>query len=225
MKGFKHIFVCIIVLSISSCAVFDMHSEPSSSTNRDSRKKNYDIEEEILSELNFARTKPADYADTVLKPMLSRFNGKNYQIQAITIRTKEGSSAVNEAIVYLKKQKAIQPLRLDKDLSQAAKLLADYQAESGAIGHYGPSGMDMKKRIETYGRWESYIGENIAYGAKTARDIVAQLIIDDGVASRGHRKNIYNGSFTVVGIHFKEGQTVPYGSVCVMDFAGAFVGY
>ena len=225
MKGFKHIFVCIIVFSMSSCTVFDMLSEPSSSTNQDSRKKNYSIEEEILSELNFARTKPADYANTVLKPMLSRFNGKNYQVQGITIRTKEGASAVNEAIVCLKKQKAIQPLRLNKDLSKAAKLLTDYQAESGTTGHYGPNGMDMKMRIERYGRWDYYIGENLAYGTKTARDIVAQLIIDDGVANRGHRKNIYNESFTVVGIHFREGQTVPYGSVCVMDFAGAFVGY
>ena len=46
-----------------------------------------------------------------------------------------------------------------------------------------------------------------------------QLIIDDGVASRGHRTNIYNPDFKTVGIAI--GDHKVYGNMCVMDFADA----
>ena len=44
------------------------------------------------------------------------------------------------------------------------------------------------------GRYANVItpsGENLAYGSIDAKDAVIQLIIDDGVADRGHRTNIF----------------------------------
>lgn len=43
-------------------------------------------------------------------------------------------------------------------------------------------------RIERHGDWKEVIGENLDFGNKEALDIVLSLLVDDNVASRGHRK-------------------------------------
>ena len=47
---------------------------------------------------------------------------------------------------------------------------------------------------------------------------MVQLLIDDGVPGRGHRKNILNPSFKVVGI--AQGFHSKFGTICVHDYAG-----
>lgn len=44
-----------------------------------------------------------------------------------------------------------------------------------------------------------------------------QLIIDDGVKNRGHRKNIYNSNFTQVGIAAR-GKFPNYKTIAVHDY-------
>jgi uncharacterized protein YkwD len=46
------------------------------------------------------------------------------------------------------------------------------------------------------------------------------LLIDDGVADRGHRRNIYDASARVVGIAC--GPHPRYGTMCVIVQAGGF---
>lgn len=184
--------------------------------------------QEICDELNFARTKPSQYAAEVLEKHLASFesDGLTYKdASGNRIKTNEGKNAVQEAIDELKNKSAIDTLTLDAGLSKASDLLASHQSNTGTIGHNGPNRMDTKQRIEKFGKWTVTIGENCAYGPKTAREIVAQLIVDDGVSNRGHRENIYNAKFNIVGIAYYEGGKAPYGSVCVMDFAGGFTSY
>ena len=65
------------------------------------------------------------------------------------------------------------------------------------------------------------VGENIDYGSRDARAIVVRLIVDEGIAGRKHRANIFNKTYRVAGI--AAGPHARFGAMCVMDFAGDFI--
>ena len=75
----------------------------------------------------------------------------------------------------------------------------------------------MSARLQKYGDQIVSAGENIAYGTKGGKEIVLQLIIDDGVASRGHRDNIFKANFKYLGSWSSSHLT--YGSESVIDYA------
>ncbi len=178
------------------------------------------VELEVVAELNLARTQPRVYAD-ILREYRKFIRGNYFERPGeITVVLNEGARAVDEAIAFLEKQKPLPPLSLSKGLSLAARDHARDQGKTGQTGHTGSDRSTMDQRMERYGQWQRTAGENIAYGGETARDIVIQLIVDDGVASRGHRDNIFNADFLVVGVAF--GKHAGYRTVCVQDFAGGY---
>ena len=134
--------------------------------------------------------------------------------------TNEGTSAVDEAITYLKNVKPVGILKASKGMSKAALDHAKDQEPTGSTGHYGKDGSSPFQRMNRYGKWQKTAGENVAYGPKTAERIIMQLIIDDGVVGRGHRLNIFNQDFQVIGIGFAKHKR--FGTVCVMDLAGGY---
>ena len=75
------------------------------------------------------------------------------------------------------------------------------------------------KRYGTFGgSWAS--AENISYGSATGREIVLQLLIDDGVSSRGHRAAIMNGSYTQTGAGYA---THPrYRASCTITYTNGY---
>jgi len=54
--------------------------------------------------------------------------------------------------------------------------------------------------MSRYGDWMGRIGENCDFGSDTGVDIILSLVTDDGVATRGHRKNIFNPDFKKTGV-------------------------
>ncbi len=92
--------------------------------------------------------------------------------------------------------------------------------EKGIVGHKGSKDETMSDRIDRYGEWNGKIGENIDFGSNDAVEILLSLLIDDGVPSRGHRKNIFNPDYKLIGIashpHVQEK------ICCVMDFASFY---
>jgi uncharacterized protein YkwD len=74
--------------------------------------------------------------------------------------------------------------------------------------------------VERYGHWDVALSENIAYGPATARDVVAGLIVDDGVADRGHRRNAFDPTVHVAGVAC--GPHPRYRTMCVIVHAGVF---
>jgi uncharacterized protein YkwD len=163
----------------------------------------------IIHELNFARQKPAIYAGFVEQMRMNRSPG-----------TGPGAPALDEAIRFLRTVHPQPPLALSPGLCQAA---ADHCRDQvgGSIGHNGADRSSPDSRINRYGRWHGGWAENIAYGQRNARAIVLALIIDDGVPGRGHRKNIFNATYNVAGAAY--GPHARFGSICDIDFAGAYV--
>jgi cysteine-rich secretory family protein len=178
------------------------------------------LEIEVVNELNIARSNPELYAKYT-SDFLKFYQGRYIKIPGrITIITNEGTGAVKEAIRFLKKQGKIGVLKISKGMSKAAKDQVEYQGPGGRTGHSGAGGTSPFTRMNKYGSWGVTAGENIDYGNNIAREIVMALIIDDGVSSRGHRKNIFNKSFKVVGVAC--GIHKRYRHMCVMDFAGSY---
>lgn len=177
-----------------------------------------DLADAVLFELNQARTNPKGYA-VYLETFRRKFSGRNYLLEGsrAQVVTKEGVKAVDEAIRFLSRTKPLPPLKWSDGMASAASELVKEQGETGRTGHNTKSG-NMTERIERQGRWLGKIGENIGYGPTEARLMVMQLIIDDGVPDRGHRKNIFDRKFNVVGVAC--GEHPVFRNMCAMDFAG-----
>jgi uncharacterized protein YkwD len=180
-----------------------------------------DLEKEVVTELNLARTNPAAYAEFI-EDFKKHYVGKYIYIGGETqIVTQEGVSAVNEAISFLKSVKPAPPLRVSRGISYAARAHLEDQGPRGLIDHKGTDMSTPLERMNRFGKTENAYGEVIEYGNWTARRIVMNLIINDGVPSRSHRKNIFKPEFRVVGIGF--GPHLSYTYMCVIDFAGAYI--
>lgn len=179
-----------------------------------------DLARGVLSELNAARANPKAYAEH-LRVYRSQFTGTYHIPPGSRIRyvTREGTRAVDEAVRFLEAQRPLPPLIWSEGLSRVAAELNREQARTGALGH-ASGRMEMRARAERVGRWQSTIGENISYGPDDARRVVMQLIVDDGVPDRGHRKNIFAPDFRVAGIAC--GPHPVFETSCVIDFAGWF---
>lgn len=161
----------------------------------------------VLREVNLARTSPRAYAQILLA-------------QQNDFRSVEERRALQEAVHFLEHTRPLPPLTSSSGLAMSAMSHVQNQGGTGAVGHRGTDSSSPWDRIGRYGQWLGCVGENIAYGYHDARRIVSNLIVDAGVGGRGHRKNLFNPDFRVVGVAC--GTHARYGSMCVMDFAGSY---
>jgi uncharacterized protein YkwD len=82
-------------------------------------------------------------------------------------------------------------------------------------------GASPEARLDRYGAWGVSYSENADYGATiSGRDVIEDMIIDDGVPNRGHRRDTFDPSARAVGIGCAPHPR--YGTVCVIDQAGSF---
>ncbi|MDR2793190.1 MAG: CAP domain-containing protein [Treponema sp.] len=213
----------ICLLLIGCCFVSNLRADDWNTALLDTaRYVNYlsVVEKDVVFELNKARGDPQRYAEEYIKPRLAYFSGKIYaEPGKPRLTTNEGISAVQACISAMAKQQPAPPLVPERGMCLGAQDHVKDQA-GGAVGHTGSDKSDPAKRINRYGQWANTWGENIAYGSATARDIVIELLIDDGVPSRGHYANNVNKAFGTIGVAV--GPHKEYGTVCVIDFAGDY---
>lgn len=179
------------------------------------------LEKEIILEINKLRSNPARYAEDYIAPLAKKYDRRLlYYPGDQPLLTKEGVNALYECVRDLKQQQPLPIIYPSEGLTLAARDHVNDQSKTGHTGHLGSDRSTMRNRVERYGTWEKRIAENIAYGGKTAQQIVIYLLIDDGVRDRGHRKNFLNPDFNRVGV--ATGSHPEYGLMSVMDFAGGF---
>ncbi len=179
------------------------------------------IGNDVIAEINLARTNPSAYAANYIVPYRNSFTtNTSYVKNGITYQTHEGINAVNECITYMQNASPRSALTVKDGLCKAARDHAVSQAPTGQIGHTGPDGSTLASRIHKYGTYSS-CGENISYGFTNPRDIVIQLLVDDNVPGRGHRTNIMEPNYTSARACVVSNHSV-YGGECVIDFASGY---
>lgn len=178
------------------------------------------LEREMFQEINLARARPDEYA-AHLEKLRPYFKDKMYQPPGHpALMTEEGLAALEEAIRFLRAAKPLPPYSVSKGMCLGALEHVKSQGPTGEVGHKGRDGSLCEERVARYGSWQTAIGENLSYGKDTARERVITLLIDDGVANRGHRERIFSREYKVAGVSC--GDHSQMGTMCVVTFAGGF---
>ena len=176
-------------------------------------------EKQLLDEINYARANPHEYVKA-LELFRRNFRGKEIHYpEGGVLVTNEGVAALDEALLFLRKQTPLTPLEVRSGMIKAAKVHAADLVSTGKSGHRGTDGSQPGERLDRFGRWDEAYGENIVYESRTPRYDVIGMIIDDGTANRGHRENLFS-DFGVIGI--ATGKRPTGATVGVVTFA---VGY
>jgi uncharacterized protein YkwD len=177
------------------------------------------VEQSLVNEINLVRAHPAEYA-AYLEQMRKYFVGNELRRPGKpALVTAEGAAALDDAIRFLRTAKPAPPLSAATGMCLGARELVKDQSASGATGHRGADGSLCEQRTGRFGSWTGDIGEDLDYSDDTARDRVLMLLIDDGVANRGHRLRLLNPDYKVVGVACGSHKL---GGMCVITFAGGF---
>jgi len=179
------------------------------------------FERAVVQEMSDARVQPKAYAKH-LRELRPYFEGTLWNRPGrVPLRTDEGVAALDEAIAFLESTRPVGPLRFNEGLARAARLHAQDLGPRGSLEHVGSDGSHLSDRLNRLGRWQGLIAENISTGEEEARQVVLQLLIDDGVAGRGHRKNLFNPGLHQAGVGSAPHRD--YRVVAVIDYADGFV--
>jgi uncharacterized protein YkwD len=139
-------------------------------------------EKEVLFYINLARLDPKKFGDTYLINYVKREVGKETGFTRSLVRD-------------LKKAKPMEALQPGNDLFLCASEHAIKSGKKGTSGH-----QELSKRMKTHAPTRNPYGENCDYGNENALDIVMSWLIDEGITSVMHRKNILDKDFTAAGI-------------------------
>ena len=132
---------------------------------------------------------------------LSKYFEPKSQICYNSLETVEGPKAWNDAVADLSSMTgSLKPLKWSEGLAQACYDHIRDIGPKGLTGHTGSDNSSPFARIKKY-TINQGVGENVAFSdVDKPEDAILQLIVDDGVFSRGHRRNIMKPEFTHGGV-------------------------
>jgi hypothetical protein len=173
----------------------------------------------ILKEINFARTKPKEYAEKLLG-FKENFKGDILRIPGHTaIKTLEGFKAFEEAADVLNKQSPLGPIIFNTFLS---KISEDALAViSNSDDADAANTIDLDELISKHGQIAGQFSQAVDFGSFSSETVVINLLVDDGDVNRGNRANILNPKFCILGI--ATGKHKTFHNVTVICFARHFI--
>ena len=175
------------------------------------------LAEAVLAEMNLCRANPSKYSEKLTQTLKFYKGNVLEKPGSIPLETDEGPDNVKECINQLKATKPLPAMKWSQALGKAAQAHVDDIGPTGAVWHTGTDGSDAADRIERFGQWEGTMGENIEYGSTTAEEIVVNLLVDDGVSTRGHRTNILKPEHFFSGVAYGDHADMEH--LCVIIFA------
>ena len=152
-------------------------------------------EKEVIRLCNLARLQPKLFGDTYLQKYIDDNELKR-------------SSYITSLFSDLKKAKPLPVFMPQKDLFLSAEEHAIVSGKKGTLGH-----QNFTKRIKKYAPRYASAGENCDYGNDQALDIVMSLLIDEGIADKGHRKNILDPAYNSCGVAIREHKKYEFNAV------------
>lgn len=113
------------------------------------------------------------------------------------------ADAIEEEVVALvneeRAKEGLSPLQIDRPLMDAAREKSQDMSDYDYFDHTSPTWGSPFDRLGELGITFNTAGENIAYGQRTAEQVMTSWM-----NSPGHRANILNGHFTHIGVGFVE---------------------
>lgn len=147
-------------------------------------------EKEVLYYINLVRLEPIFFKDSILEPFLAE--RKNEYAKKYVRSLKKD----------LKKTANLSALKHHKELHDFSQHRAITTGKRGKVGHRSVWNKSYKKRSQELLKTFEVVGENIHYGSTDPLEVVIELLIDDGIADLGHRKNILDKSFNSISCAF-----------------------
>ena len=170
------------------------------------------FEQELVEELNKARTDPSGYADLIEQDKQYFYNNW-LQLRGYTLSSGTRQQFVDEAITFLRTQDPLPELAVSDGMSKANQDHVIDQGRSGRKrGHTGDNFSGPSQRLSNYGTLhncsirdeDAY--ENVVYlSSQNTRQTVMEMLIADSLSQAGYedagdRENLFNPDFQVMGV-------------------------
>lgn len=172
----------------------------------------------IVNEINECRENPAAYAYRLESWVETYVGLARYRDDDVPVLTTEGVSALHQAISVLKGTPPSPSLLFSLGLFSAAQLHCEDLGQSGGANHLG-----LRERLAKFGKWGGRVVEALDFGSIAAREVVASLLIDDGLPTREHRTALLSPDYRIIGVGI--GPHEAFKSVCTVLLATKFSEY
>lgn len=211
------LFLCLLILvsSVARAQLIDSLNTAKNCTYMSADER------DMIYEINRVRSNPKSYL-VYIQPLLTEAREKlkkygkgpkNYSLSYSSsngldkndidtnwhFMYEEEVKALNSLVADLSKLKKLSVLQPDTGIYKAAcKHADDQRSHDWKLGHTGTDGSNPWDRIIKYSPAMSFGNENIAGNSEftKARDIVIQLLVDDGIPGYGHRYNLLDPQWT-----------------------------